>query len=149
MINEPIFTWDEETKTASCILTDGEEVYMGLATCHPDDTDLGNEKTGYEIAFRRASIYVYKHYRDELKLQLKTLKHLHSTMKHSKYFNPKSYENRMLQRHIRMFEFDLTTIKETIATEEQNLRKYIKEKDDFYVKTRARREMRNKKANNN
>ena len=55
----------------------------------------------------------------------------------------------MLQRHIRMFEFDLTTIKETIATEEQNLRKYIKEKDDFYVKTRARREMRNKKANNN
>ena len=40
-------------------------------------------------------------------------------------------------------------MEDKIATEEQNLRRYIKEKDDFYVKTRARREMRNKKANNN
>jgi hypothetical protein len=36
-----------------------------------------------------------------------------------------------------------------IAMEEKNLRAYIKEKNDFYVKTRERRLMREKKANNN
>jgi hypothetical protein len=36
-----------------------------------------------------------------------------------------------------------------IATEEKNLRAYIKEKDEFYNKTRKRRAMREEKANNN
>ena len=55
----------------------------------------------------------------------------------------------MLQRQIRMINFDLDTAKEILATEEQNLREYLKNKDDFYVKTRIRREGRIKKANNN
>ena len=60
-------------------------------------------------------------------------------------FNEKSYENKMLQRQIRQINFDLATAKEMIATEQQNLRTYIKEKDEFYNKTRMRR----KKANSN
>mgnify|MGYP003319285134 CR=1 FL=1 len=41
----------------------------------------------------------------------------------------KSYENKMLQRQIRSINFDLTTTKEIIASEEQNLREYLKNKE--------------------
>lgn len=149
MKNEPIFTWDEESGVASCILSDGEKVYTGFAQCHPDDNDMKGEKTGCEIAFKRARIHALRGYRDELKIRLSALKQLYYTMNKSKHFNPKSYENRMLQRQIRMINFDLDTAKEILATEEQNLREYLKNKDDFYVKTRIRREGRIKKANNN
>lgn len=149
MKNEPIFTWDEESGVASCILSDGEKIYTGFAQCHPDDNDMKGEKTGCEIAFKRARIHALRGYRDELKIRLSALKQLYYTMNKSKHFNPKSYENRMLQRQIRMINFDLDTAKEILATEEQNLREYLKNKDDFYVKTRIRREGRIKKANNN
>ena len=149
MKNEPIFTWDEESGVASCILSDGEKIYTGFAQCHPDDNDMKGEKTGCEIAFKRARIHALRGYRDELKIRLSALKQLYYTMNKSKHFNPKSYENRMLQRQIRMINFDLDTAKEILATEEQNLREYLKNKDDFYVKTRIRREGHIKKANNN
>ena len=149
MKNEPIFNWDEEAGIASCILSDGEKVYTGFAQCHPDDEDMKGQKTGCEIAFRRARINALRGYRDELKIRLATLKQLYHSMNISYRFNEKSYENKMLQRQIRMINFDLTTTKEMIATEEQNLRAYIKEKDEFYKKTRKRRAMREEKANNN
>lgn len=144
MKHEPIFNWDEETGIASCILSDGEKVYTGFAHCHPDDEDMKGQKTGCEIAFRRAKINALRGYRDELKTQLKALNQLFYSINKSKKFNPKSYENRMLQRQIRMINFDLTTTKEMIANEELNLRAYIKSKDVFYTQTRKRRQ----KANN-
>ena len=144
MKNEPIFNWDEETGVASCILSDGEKVYTGFAQCHPDDEDMKGQKTGCEIAFRRAKINALRGYRDELKIQLKALNQLFYSINKSKKFNAKSYENKMLQRQIRMINFDLATTKEMIASEEQNLIAYIKSKDVFYVQTRKRRQ----KANN-
>ena len=149
MKNEPIFSWNEETGTASCILGSNEKIYTGFAQCHPDDTDMKGEKTGCEIAFRRAKIHALRGYRDELKIKLSALNQLFYTMNKSKHFNPKSYENKMLQRQIRMTNFDLDTAKEMIATEEQNLREYIQKKDEFYNHTRARRKAYIEKANNN
>lgn len=144
MKNEPIFNWDEEAGIASCILSDGEKVYTGFAQCHPDDEDMKGQKTGCEIAFRRARINALRGYRDELKIRLSTLNQLYHSMNISYRFNEKSYENKMLQRQIRQINFDLATAKEMIATEQENLRTYIKEKDEFYTKTRMRRN----KANN-
>jgi hypothetical protein len=149
MKNEPIFNWDEETGAASCILSDGEKIYTGFAQCHPDDEDMKGQKTGCEIAFRRARINALRGYRDELKIKLSALNQLYYSMNISSRFNEKSYENKMLQRQIRMINFDLATTKEMIATEQENLSTYIKEKDEFYNKTRKRRAMREEKANNN
>lgn len=140
MRNQPIFEWDEESLIAVCILTDGEDVFYGTARCHETDADMANEKTGCEIAFRRARIKLYRHYRDTCKTKLNALNQLYYSMNTSKRFNPKSYENRMLQRQIHMTEFDLDTAKEMIAGEEQSLREYITEKDNFYKKIRANRE---------
>lgn len=145
MKNEPIFTWDESTGTASCILSDGEKIFTGFANCHPEDNDMCSEKTGCEIALRRAKINALKDYRNEVKVRLSALNQLYYSMNRSKYFNKKSYENKMLQRQIRLTNFDLDTAKEMIANEQQSLKSYIDEKDKFYNKTRLRR----KKANGN
>lgn len=61
-------------------------------------------------------------------------------MKHSKKFNEKSYENKMLQRQINMIKQDIQTVKEMIEEERNNLKSYIDTKDDFYKKVRANRE---------
>ena len=112
----PDVHWDAETNTATCVLTDAyDKKYIGVAVCHPDDEDMASEKTGCEIALRRANIEYIKSIRDQIKHELGALEHLYYVMNRSKQFNPKSYENIMLQRQIRLKKIDLTTIKEEIA----------------------------------
>lgn len=143
MKQEPIFNWDPEEGVASCIIKYKNQTFCGVAMCHEEDKDMMSEKTGMEIAYRRATIDYLKYVRDmELKPALKALKQLYYTMKHSTHFNPKSYENSKLQRHIRMYEFDLETINELIADERKNLKDYIDKKDEFYKKTRIGRQIK-------
>ena len=143
MKQEPIFNWDPEEGVASCIIKYKNQTFCGVAVCHKEDKDMMSEKTGMEIAYRRATIDYLKYVRDmELKPALKALKQLYYTMKHSTHFNPKSYENSKLQRHIRMYEFDLETINELIVDERKNLKDYIDKKDEFYKKTRISRQIR-------
>ena len=144
MKNEPIFHWDKQSGKAACIVSDGEKVYTGFAQCHPDDSDMANEKTGCEIALRRARINALRGYRDELKIRLSALNQYYHSMNMSYRFNEKSYENKMLQRQIRQIKFDLDTTKEMITGEEKNLKTYIEDKDNFYKKIRSNRQ----KANN-
>jgi len=114
---------------------------IGTAMCHEDDVDMMSWRTGEEIAFKRAKMDALRIHRDcDLKPQLAALKQLYYSMKHSSKFNPNSYENRMLQRQIRAIEFELTTIKEMLVYEHQNLRDYIKGKDKLYQKIRKRNE---------
>lgn len=143
MKQEPIFNWDPEEGVASCIIKYKNQTFCGVAMCHEEDKDMMSEKTGMEIAYRRATIDYLKYVRDmELKPALKALKQLYYTMKHSTHFNPNSYENSKLQRHIRMYEFDLETINELIVNERKNLKDYIDKKDEFYKKTRISRQIR-------
>ena len=143
MKQEPIFNWDPEEGVASCIIKYKNQTFCGVAMCHEEDKDMMSEKTGMEIAYRRATIDYLKYVRDmELKPALKALKQLYYTMKHSTHFNPKSYENSKLQRHIRMYEFDLETINELIVNERKNLKDYIDKKDEFYKKTRISRQIK-------
>ena len=143
MKQEPIFNWDPEEGVASCIIKYKNQTFCGVAMCHEEDKDMMSEKTGMEIAYRRATIDYLKYVRDmELKPALKALKQLYYTMKHSTHFNPKSYENSKLQRHIRMYEFDLETINELIVNERKDLKDYIDKKDEFYKKTRISRQIR-------
>lgn len=144
MKHEPIFNWDPDTKTASCLLTDYKNhFYSGVAQCHPDDEDMMSEKTGYEIAFTRAKIHALQGYKNELRLKLSSLNQLYYSMKHSTHFNEKSYENKMLQRQIKLINFDITTTQEMIANEQQKLKEYINNKDEFYTKVRNRRKAGN------
>ena len=140
-MKEPKFFWNEETRETICILTDNKnKQYIGTAICHPDDKDMQNERTGQEIAQRRAQINFLLHVRDnEIKPALAILRELHSEMIHSKKFNPKSYENLSLQRKIRQKEFDLTVVHEMLAREKESLKEYLAQKDIFYNQIRNHR----------
>lgn len=143
MKHKPLFAWDEETGVASCILTDGEKTYCGLAQCHPNDSDMMSEKTGCEIAFKRAKIEVFKALRDDFKVRLKALNELYYSISKSKKFNQNSYENKMLCKQIHKMEFNLATAKEMIIDERLQLKDYIENKDKFYKQVRARRQLGN------
>ena len=141
MKNEPIFHWDENTGVSSCLLSDGERVYTGFARCHPDDEDMKGEKTGCEIALRRAKIAALRGYRDELKIRLSALNQYYHSMNMSYRFNEKSYENKMLQSQIRVIKNELDTTNEIIAELEYDLSRYLNEKDEFYKKIRRHRKI--------
>lgn len=137
---EPLFTWNGEAGIASCIIAYKDKTFCGTASCHPDDADFKNRTVGQEIAYRRAMIeYLYYVKESELEPAYKALKQLYYSMKHSTHFNPKSYENKMLQRQIRNYEDDIQTIKERIAEDKVALKIYIAQKEGFYQALRKNR----------
>ena len=143
-MKEPICKWDADNGIAYCTIfdTDGH-AHDGKAVCAADDADMMNEKTGMEIAYRRAEIKAYKAYKYKIKNKLEALNQLYYSMKHSKKFNPKSYENIMLQRQIRLCNDDLDTANNIISTAQLDLKIYIKAKDELYKQFR---ELRKSKA---
>ena len=141
-MNDMWFDWDEGTHTAKCMIQPEKNgpIFVGEAICHDDDLDMVSPRTGQEIAFRRAKIKQLQHMKNyEIKPQLASLKHLYGCMIHSSKFDPESYENTMLQRHIRLLEFDLTTANEMIRYERKNLKAYIDDKDRMYKHIRMKR----------
>lgn len=141
MKNEPMFKWDPESGTATCVLTDGQNIFLGIATCGPDDRDMMNEKTGCQIAMQRAKIDYLKHIRDnELKPRLSALKQLYYSINQSKYFNEKAYETKMLCRQIYLTKSDLNMIKDEITQTKQELKLYLEEKGKFYQRVREQRQ---------
>ena len=136
----PEFTWDAENHLATCTLIDDKgRTFIGEATCHPNDYDMSSERTGCELAFRRAKLQYLRTVRDaEIKPALKALKHLYGCVSHSTNFQANSYEARMMRKHIHQTTFDLATIKEEIAYEYQGITDYIKGKDRLYKHIRER-----------
>lgn len=143
-MKEPICKWDADNGIAYCTIFDADgHAHEGKAVCAADDADMMNEKTGMEIAYRRAEIKAYKAYKYKIKNKLEALNQLYYSMKHSKKFNPKSYENIMLQRQIRLYNDDLDTVNDIISTAKLDLKIYIKAKDELYKQFR---ELRKSKA---
>lgn len=141
MSRQPLFAWNPEEGIATCIITDHNEVYVGTAQCHPDDIDMMSEKTGCHIAMERAVIQGLQSIRkNELKPQLASLKQLYYSMNRSKYFNPKSYEAKTLNRQIKIKEEDIRLITNEIYRRKEELMDFINSKDAFYKTIRANRE---------
>lgn len=113
--------------------------FDGTAICHDEDKDFESKRVGLTIAEARANIKVLRHMRDyEVKPQLKILNHLLSNMKTSKYYNPISYEAKMLRSQIRAIEKELATINNAIADEQKFIKDYINGKDKLYKRLRAK-----------
>ena len=101
---------------------------------------MKSEKVGCEIAYCRAAINSLIFQRDSIiKPSLKALKQLYYSMKHSKKFNSKSYENKMLFHQIKNWETDLEVINNIIKTERKNLKDYIDAKETLYNNLRKMR----------
>lgn len=145
MFNKNNINFSYDNEKTICTINYDNYTAIGIAKCHPDDLDMQNKNTGCEIALHKAMIQLYYYQKRALKNKLSALNQLYYSMKHSKHFNPKSYENKMLQRQINLIKMDLDTIKELITTTKENLKEYIQLKDDFYI---AIRKNRIKKAKN-
>lgn len=142
IFSDPKFIWDEKNKTAQCNIEikniDYPVTITGIATCCPEDYDMSNEKTGCDIAYQRAIINLYKYYKaHEIKPRLKALNQLYYSMEHSKHFNPKSYENKMLQRQIHQLENELNIANDLLIERKEELKEYLDKKENFYQKIRS------------
>ena len=133
------FDYSEEMGFTICRLEDKEGgIFVGTAECHPKDKDMQSRLYGEIISEWRAWIDYYRCLRDNnLRPQLKALKQLYYSINQSKRFNPKSYENIMLQRQIRLTENDLATVKNEIAMLKKNIKDYILKKDLDHAKIRT------------
>ena len=142
MNKQPEYTWSERYGTATCTLFYKNYEFTGVANCHPDDQDMMSKLTGQTIAEYRATLQYLRFIRDcELQPQLKALKQLYYSMNHSKYFDPKSYEAKMLYRQINYLTEDLKENKYLIYLTKSQLEAYLttKERDhkqlrDFFKK---------------
>ena len=126
------FVFDEENGTTICVMKYDNRDFMGTAVCAPEDMDYLSKKTGQEIAFNRASIEILKYDKFCLTQELKGLKSLYYSIKHSKKYNPKSYEAIMLRHQINMRENDIAQLKVDIKTTQQYIKNYIDQKDKAY-----------------
>ena len=129
-MRQPKYDWDEEFGVASCTIFYKDMEFYGQAACHPNDEDMMSRLVGQTIAEMRATIWYLRHVRDnELRPQLQALYQLYYNMKHSKKFNPKSYEAKMLYKQIQLIEKNLDIVKMDIKELYQNLTNYIEQKD--------------------
>ena len=137
-----IDSWDEERGVARCIIKyktssglmiDG----IGIAECHPDDSQFMSALTGGIIAEYRAQIDLFKKINAyEIKPGIMALKHVYCTMVNSKHYNPKSYEATRLKKELAhlMDEYDENKI--VIQNIKNDLANYIRKKDEFYKRIR-------------
>lgn len=141
-----LYSYDPATGSAECILYFNNQAYYGHATCHPDDKDMESEKTGLSIAESRAFINLLLSDKKALQQKYQILNDFYHTINQSKKFNEKSYENKMLQRQLRITKDQLAAVNADIANEKQSLKNFIDKKDKFYKKLREQRQ-RSKETN--
>ena len=146
MTKRPIFEWNADIGAATCFLEDKEgNVFYGSAFCHDDDEEFQSEKTGCTIALARATIDYLRWYRDQLRTELKTLRHFYSIIEQASDFDAKAKIPRMLRRQIHLKEDELDLVRSEIVTEQKELKQFIDDKDLFYRRMRyIRQEDKNK-----
>lgn len=134
------FEWNANTGIATCIITYNNVNFIGQAHCHPDDADFQSELTGSFIAELRANIKCLKFMKNhEIRSQLVALNHTLGCIKMSQKYDPNCHAVKTLQRQIYLTTEELTTIKQQIATLEQELNTYIANKEKFYKSIRRAR----------
>jgi Na+-transporting NADH:ubiquinone oxidoreductase subunit NqrB len=145
---KPTYTWNQETGEATYTIYYKNLTFTGNANCHPDDEDMKNQMMGLTIAESRATLAYLRHVRDnDLRPQLKSLKQLMYSMNHSKQYNRKSYEARMLYRHIQMLEEDMKNIAEDISRIKYFLWRYMLEKEELHQTLREKRKAKSDQEN--
>ena len=141
MNNREIFeTYDEVLGLSQCVIfykTKGGVTLtaVGQATCHPKDEQFKSKLTGSIIAEYRAEIALLRQINDyELKPGIVALKHVYCTMRHSKSFDPKSYECVRIKRELAHLLDELEENKMAIKSIQDCLHTYLEEKDKAWRK---------------
>lgn len=99
--------------------------FYGEARCHEEDKDNYNPMVGEQIATARAHIALLRYCKNSLKNIAENQKHILDCATHSKKFNPKSNEYRLLKRNFYQTIEDIKTIEEEIKANQDYLKYYI------------------------
>lgn len=113
--------------------------FEGHTKCLPEDEDFWSEKTGCFIAECKATIKKLKFVRAELVAALTPLVNFKKTLECCKDYNPNSFEAKRLRKEIYLKQKQIDEINAAIQDEQSYLTSYIREKDKFYKKQRAKR----------
>lgn len=140
-MKRPQFVWNEEDGSSLCVIQDKNNFYYGTAQCSYEDQDMKSEKTGCEIAYRRASIKALKGKKQELMLELKGLKKYYYSINQNKSFNADSFESKRLIHHIKTLTNDIENLKQLIIEHQKELKDYLDKKAVFYKKIRQNRKI--------
>ena len=145
MIGEPVFNYIKASGKTTCTISDGQNTFVGIAKCHPDDWDYMSEYTGCEIAERRCKIKILQHIKNnQIIPQIQAYEHLISTMLNSKQLNPQSYEFKRIKTEYDNLLKQYTAIKNKIKYSQSKLRGYINDKESVNKFLRLRKAAKRK-----
>lgn len=134
------FIDSENGLTTICEIADKNNIYMGIADCHPDDFDFVSQYTGGHIAEGRAITKMLQSQKHEVRAQIQILEHVFGCMKASKNYNPDSNEARLMRRQIQIKKNELAELRCDIENLKSSLKEYIALKDKQYDKYRKQAE---------
>ena len=133
------FSYDPETHTTKCVRKIKNRTYTGKAICHPNDYDFETTLVGQHYAYTRSMIMELCDKRNELLVEIRTLKHIKNIFEQNANVNDESTESYMIRRQIKLAEERLAETKAIIGTTRRLLRETIADKDKFYSKVRTLR----------
>lgn len=131
--------WDSENGIATCILTDRGARYIGTAHCHDQDKDFCSEKTGLEIAEKRAMLKLAKKFKNDTLIKYETLKRMYNILANNGKVPEGSYELEVIKREMAATYSYYLMYKEGIRAMYQELDEYIKNKATIYSILRRNR----------
>lgn len=140
---EQNYLYDKDSGVSTYIIEYEGQYFTGIAHCAPDDADMQNEKTGINIAQRRAIIKLFQYRRNELKHKLAALNQLYYSVNKSKKYDSHGYMENMLEHQRQQIQDELKLMKNALKDEQEELKQYIDNKDKFYKRVRANRKKDN------
>ena len=140
MISDPLYTWDPNTGTASCIIEYDGLTFCGIAKCHPNDEDMQSEKVGMYIAELRAKIKFMQYQKRIDRAKDDEIKNLLFSMDRSKHFDCNSYAVKRLYKHLKAAMLEVENDRKLIEDYRIEIKRYIDTKDIFYKYIRRNRE---------
>lgn len=140
-----ISEWDKDSRTTTCIISDkNNNIFVGTATCHPEDKDMCNKLTGQQIAFLRCRIKLLQFYKNKYINELKGIEKTFQALQCYKIYNQEHFESKFLQKTINQYKQDINDLKKLIINEKTELKNYINEKDKLYQTIRGNKQNNNK-----
>ena len=133
------FTYSKESHTTLCKRVVKNKVYTGIARCHPNDYEFESKLVGEHFAYTRAMIAQLRHDRDDLKCQLKTLRHLYNILEQNPRAHYDSTECYTIRKQMKLIERDIAEIRITIKESQEELRTLSMQKDSLYQHIKANR----------
>ena len=140
MISDPLYSWDPNTGTASCIIEYDGLTFCGIAKCHPNDEDMQSEKVGMYIAELRAKIKFMQYQKRIDRAKDDEIKNLLFSMDRSKHFDCNSYAVKRLYKHLKAAMLEVENDRKLIEDYRIEIKRYIDTKDIFYKYIRRNRE---------